>query len=263
MVLSHASNFSLGFKKFLAGFSFLMARPKLWWLALVPLCISIIMLIVMFAGFFHYYGDLHGWIVSHLGHLHLDNPDVWWMHVLNVLLWMVDLILQILVILVSIILILIAFYVITLIIASPFNDLLSEKVEKMVTGMGPPQFSMRRLIRETAHTMWVEVLKGLLFIAVPVVLLVLLFIPVVGGPLYLIITIVFGMWDLGFTYLDYPMGRRHMSFGDRLRFAWRERMALIGFGSIFIIPFASFFLIAPMTVGGTLLYIESTKREGI
>jgi len=258
-MFKHASSFRIGIQKFFAGFSFLLARPRLWWLAIVPALLGIISLILMFVTFFHYYGDLHGWIISHMGHLHLDSPDAWWMYVVNVLLWIVDFILQILVVLVSIILILLAFYVVTMIVASPFNDLLSEHVEEMVTGVPSPKFSFKRLIRETAHTMWVELLKGILFVGVPIILLVLLFIPMVGGPIYLILTLIFGMWDLGFTYVDYPMGRKNMGFNDRLRFAWRNKSALIGFGTIFLIPFASFFIIAPMAVGGTLLYVECTK----
>jgi CysZ protein len=259
-MIKHASNYSLGLKRFISGFHFLLARPRLWWLGVVPMIIGIIMLVIMFTTFFNYYGDLHGWIVGHMGHLHLDNPDAWWMHVLNVLLWIVDLILQILVVLISIILILLVFYVGTLIISSPFNDMLSEKVEEIVTGEKAPSFSFRRLVRETGHTMWVEFLKGLLFIGVPVILLVMLLIPIVGGPLYLVITITFGMWDLGFTYIDYPMGRKSMGFKDRMRFALKHKWALTGFGAIFIIPFASFFFIAPMAVGGTLLYIDCKKR---
>jgi uncharacterized protein involved in cysteine biosynthesis len=69
------------------------------------------------------------------------------------------------------------------------------------------------------------------------------------------------MWDLGFTYVDYPMGRMQMSFKDRLKFAWDKKFALIGFGSIFVIPFASFFVIAPMTVGGTLMFSELKDKS--
>ncbi len=255
------ASFSLGFKKFLAGFSFLLARPKLWWLAVVPLAISIVMFIVMVGAFFHYYADLHTWILSQMGHLHIDSLTAWWVYIVNALLWIVNGIISVLVVLVSVLLILIVFYAVTMIIASPFNDLLSERVEEIVTGKESPPFSLTRLIRETGHTMWVELLKGLLFLAVPLVMLILLVLPVVGGPLYLVVTILFGMWDLGFTYIDYPMGRQLMSFGERLRTAWRHKTALAGFGAIFIVPFASFFLIAPMTVGGTLLYLECIEQK--
>lgn len=252
--------FAQGFKSFFAGISFLAVRPRLWWLALIPACIGVIMLIVMFVGFFHYYSDLHAWIISHVGHLHLDNPDVWWMHILNVLLWVVDFIVQLLVVLISVILILITFYVLTLIVAAPFNDMLSERVEEEVTGIKAPPFSLKRMVKETGHTMWIELLKGLVFISVPVVSLVLLIIPAIGGICYLAVTIVFGMWDLGFTYVDYPMGRRHMSFAQRMRFAWRNKTALVGFGFIFIIPFLNFFFIAPMAAGGTLLFLKCTEK---
>lgn len=254
-------HFAQGFRSFFSGISFLIARPRLWWLAIVPASIGIIMLIVMFVGFFHYYGDLHAWIISHVGHLHIDNPDAWWMHVLNVLLWVVDLLVQLLVVLVSAILILLVFYIATLVISAPFNDMLSERVEEEVTGVKTPPFSIKRMIRETGHTMWIEVLKGLVFISVPIVSLVLLIIPAIGGICYLVVTLIFGMWDMGFTYIDYPMGRRHMSFMQRMRFAWRNKSALVGFGWIFIIPFLNFFFIAPMAVGGTLLYLKCEKQD--
>jgi len=135
-------NVAQGFRSFFSGISFLIARPRLWWLAIIPACIGLIMLIIMFAGFFHYYGDLHAWIISHIGHLHLDNPDVWWMHVLNALLWVVDLIVQLLAVLISVILIVLVFYIATLIVSAPFNDMLSERVEEEVTGIKAPPFSI-------------------------------------------------------------------------------------------------------------------------
>jgi CysZ protein len=260
-MLHHASSFAIGFKNFFSGISFLIARPRLWWFAVVPASIGLIMLVLMFVGFFHYYGDLHAWIISHVGHLHIDDPDAWWMHVLNVLLWVVDLIVQLLVVLVSAILILLSFYIATLIISAPFNDMLSERVEEEVTGVKAPPFSFRRMIRETGHTMWIEILKGLVFISVPVVSLVLLVIPAVGGICYIAVTLIFGMWDMGFTYIDYPMGRRHMSFMQRMRFAWQNKSALVGFGWIFLIPFLNFFFIAPMAVGGTLLFLACEKQQ--
>lgn len=254
-------HFAQGFRSFFSGISFLLARPRLWWLAIIPLTIGIVMLVLMFVSFFHYYGDLHTWLISHMGDLQLDNPDAWWMHVLNAILWVVDLIVQLLVVLISVILILLVFYIFTVIIAAPFNDMLSERVEEEVTGVKAPPFSLRRMVRETGHTMWIELLKGLVFISVPIVSLVLLLIPAIGGICYIAVTIVFGMWDMGFTYVDYPMGRRHMSFAQRMRFAWRNKSALTGFGWIFIIPLLNFFFIAPMAVGGTLLFLKCEKKQ--
>ena len=259
--MSRMKDFIKGFGCLMRGFAFLASHPRLWPWAIIPTIINIILLVVMIFAFVHYYGPLHGWLTAHLGHLDIQNPTTWYWHVVDALLWIVDAIFQLLIVLMSLMLMLIVSYVLGLIIAAPFNDALSERVEILVTGAEPPPFSWKKFIFDTLRTIRIEAIKAAILLAIPIVLFVLSFIPIVGAPLYIILTFFFGAWDLGFTYADLPMGRRVLPFRDRVAFAKANKWALIGLGSGFIIPFFALLFSPPMVVGGTLLYIQTSHRD--
>jgi CysZ protein len=227
----------------------------------MPTLINLLLLAAMLFAFVHYYGDIYGWLTAHIGHLNIANPDTWYWRVLDALLWVADLLLQILIVLISLVLLLIVAYALSFIVAGPFNDALSERVEVMVTGHEPPPFSFGKFIKDILRTVRIEAIKAVILLSIPIVLFVLNFIPVVGGLLYVVLTFVFGAWDLGFSYADIPNGRRVVPLRERWRFARKNRWALIGLGAGFIIPFFSLIFAAPMVVGGTLMYIDSHKAS--
>ncbi len=241
------------------GFRYLFAHPRLWPWAILPTLLGLLLMGAMLGLFIHYYGDVYGWLSDHLGHITIADPDTWYWVALDGLLWVLDKFFQLLVILISIILLLIVGYAAALVIAAPFNDALSERVETLVTGREPPPFSWKKFVGDLLRILKIESIKAAILIAIPIVLFVLNFIPVVGAPLYVALTFFFGCWDLGFSFADLPMGRKVMPLGERWRFAKRQRWALVGLGVGFLIPFFSLLFAAPLTVGGTLLYLD---REG-
>ena len=129
----------------------------------------------------------------------------------------------------------------------------------IVTGKEEPPFTIRKFLRDLWRTIKVESLKGSILIAIPVVLFVFSFIPVIGAPLYVTLTFIFGAWDLGFSYADLPFGRKAMPFSVRWDFARKERWTLVGLGAGFIIPFFALVFAPPMVVGGTLLYLDRRR----
>lgn len=259
--MSRAKDLTSGFGCLLEGFTFLISRPRLWKWAIMPTLINLILLIVMIAAFAHYYGDIYAWLTAHLGSLDIENPAHWYTHVADALLWVLNLLFQILIVILSLILLLIVSYVLGLIIASPFNDALSERVETLVSGTEPPPFAWTKFIKDLVRTVRIEAVKAAILLAIPVVLFVLNIIPVVGSPLYVALTLLFGSWDLGFAYADLPMGRRVLPFRERVAFGLKNKWAMVGLGSAFVIPFFNLIFVAPMVVGGTLLYIELQQRK--
>lgn len=257
--MSRMKEFITGVRYLLQGFTFFSSHPKLWTWAIIPTLINLTILIGMIAGLIHYYDDIYVWISSYIGHIGIENPDVWYMHVLSWLLWVVDAIFQLFVILLSLVILLIVSYVAGLIIAAPFNDVLSEKVELIVTGAEPPPFSWKKFASDIIRTIRIESVKGVVLLLIPIILFVLNIIPLIGGPLYIALTFVFGTWDLGFAYADLPMGRRVAPLRDRVDFAMKRKWALMGLGLGFAIPFFSLLFSAPMVVGGTLLYVKHAK----
>ena len=258
--MSRTKDFIKGFACLFRGFGFLAANPRLWLWAIVPTLINFILFCVMIAVFIHYYGAVYGWLSAHLGHIGIENAGTWYLHVLNALLWTLNALFQLLIILLSLMILLIISYALGLIIAAPFNDALSERVEILVTGIEPPEFSWKKFLGDLVRTIRIEAIKAGILILIPIVLFILSFIPVIGGGLYVIATFFFGAWDLGFTFADLPMGRRVLPFKDRVAFAKTNKWSLIGLGSGFVIPFFALLFNAPMVVGGTLLYLKKATE---
>ena len=254
--MSRIKNLKDGFKFLIKGFTFLIGHPKLWIWTVIPTILNLLLLAVMLGVFIHFYGDLYAWLSSHLGLVGFEDPTAWWQTALNGIIWFLNILFQIFIVLLSLIILLIVSYAASFIIAGPFNDMLSEHVEVIVTGVEPPPFTMRKFIKDLWRTIKVESIKAVILLAIPVVLFVFSFIPAVGPPLYVVLTFVFGAWDLGFSYADLPFGRKAVPFADRKAFALKHRWALIGLGSGFIIPFFALVFAPPIVVGGTLLYVD-------
>ena len=145
-------------------------------------------------------------------------------------------------------------------LAAPFNDLLSEKVEECYTGQPAPVFSIRRFLRGIGLAISEEIKRILFFIAVLLALQLLHLIPLLGSVLNLVLGAWFSFFFLTMEYTSLPMARRHYRFGHWYR-ATRQNLALsTGFGAVFAgllwVPLLNFVVIPLAVVGGTLLYCD-------
>ena len=254
--MSRIKDFFDGTGHLMRGFGFLASRPKLWPWAILPTLINFLLLVAMIVVLIHYFGDIHAWLSGVVGSLDIENPTAWYWHIVDGIFWVLNLLLKLLIFIVGLIISLVVAYGLSFVVAGPFNDILSERVEIMVTGIEPPPFTLKRFVWEIARTIRVETVKAIILIAIPAVLFILNIIPVVGGILYIVLTCMFGAWDMGFSYAELPLGRRAASFKERVAFGRAHRWALMGLGIGFIIPFFALLFAAPMAVGGTLLYLD-------
>ncbi len=116
------------------------------------------------------------------------------------------------------------------VLASPFNGLLAEAVERHLRHPGQPlEFSWKNLFAEAGRALYAALRKLLYFGWRALPLVVLSFIPGLNlvAPL---LWIVFGGWMLAIEYLDCPLGNHGQLFPvavDRLR---GERAMALGFG---------------------------------
>jgi len=259
--MSRIKNLGTGFTYIFRGFGLLFQKPKLWPWAILPTIINLILIVIILSVFIHYYGDLYGWLADHIGHIGIENPGAWYWHVLDGILWVIDVLFQVLIVLISLVILLIVAYGLSFIVAAPFNDALSERVETILTGEEPPAFTVKKFIGDLFRIVKIESIKAIILIAIPVVLFVLNVIPVIGGVLYVLLTLVFGAWDLGFAFADLPMGRKVIPLKGRWEFAKTNKWTLIGFGAGFIVPFFALIFAAPMVVGGTILYVEKDMKQ--
>ncbi len=146
------------------------------------------------------------------------------------------------------------------IIAAPFNALMAEKIEALLTGRPPESdVGFLRMALDAIRSQLGKLLYILLWAAG---LFLVSLVPVVNlvAPL---LWFVFGSWLLSLEYLDYPMGNHDLSFAEQKRQLAARRGLALGFGGgvmiMTSIPVVNFFAMPVAVAGATLLYVEQLQ----
>jgi CysZ protein len=153
------------------------------------------------------------------------------------------------------------FTTVALIIASPFNNLLAEKAEELITGK--PVDSLEGIgaaLASIPQSIIRELLKLIYYIPMALLALVLsLLIPGVGSLAWLLL----GAWMMSIQFIDYPMDNHQLSFADVKRAARSRRLSTLGFGGLVAlctaIPVVNFFVVPAAVVGATLLWCKELQ----
>jgi CysZ protein len=153
------------------------------------------------------------------------------------------------------------FFAVQAILASPLNDLLSERVEALAFGRSPPPFSAARFLRGLATTMLHTAGRFLLYLLVMLPLFLLGHVlPVIGTALFLVAGSAASALFFAYDALDYPMSRREWSFGRKWSAVLANKSLLLGFGSTVVLagllPVVAVFVFPAAVVGGTLLFCD-------
>jgi CysZ protein len=242
------SNFSTGFLyPFRAG-KFIKAHPRLLKYIIVPFLINV----VIFSGAVYWGLSFFNSIVVH----YIPQGDAWYWAILSYFLWT-------LAILVTMVLVFFGFTVIGAIIASPFNDILSEKTEELLTGISNEEpFVFKVFLSDAMQTLADESKKIIIFVLLMLFLLPLNLLP--GGALpYSALSILLTVFFLVVEYTGYVFSRKHQTFRDQKRFVFSHKFMMLGFGTgimgVLAIPFLQFFCIPLGVVGATQLWHDLTS----
>ena len=156
------------------------------------------------------------------------------------------------------------FTAVALLIASPFNNLLAEKAEELLTGQpvdaleGPVAALLsvpRALLRELAKLAY--------YIPMALLVLILSFVPGVNlaAPL---LWFLLGAWMMSIQFVDYPVDN-HLGFAAVKSAVARKRLSSLGFGGVVAlcagIPVINFFVVPAAVVGATLLWCEELREQ--
>ncbi|MDN5869319.1 MAG: sulfate transporter CysZ [Nitrococcus sp.] len=148
-------------------------------------------------------------------------------------------------------------------IGSPFNGMLSARVEAQVTGRLPREASGGGLFVDALGAIRDELRKIAYFVLLAAPLLILFFVPVANlltSPLWLL----YGAWIMALEYMDYPLGNRGIAFKEQRRLVRGRRMLHLGFGAgllaITLIPVANLIAMPTGVIGATLLRLEQGER---
>lgn len=226
----------------------LLTHPSLRLFVIIPLLVNIVIFGSLITLGFSY---LSGLMDSLLGAI----PD--WLDFIEWILWP----------LIGITVSLITGYLFTavaLIIASPFNALLAEKAEELVTGqrvdslegLGPALLAVPRGIFR-------EIAKLLYYVPMALLVLVLSFIPGINA-VAPVLWFVLGAWMMSIQFVDYPMDNHQLSFADVKEAVRARRLSSMGFGGGVAlctgIPVVNFFVVPAAVVGATLLWCEELNQ---
>jgi len=152
------------------------------------------------------------------------------------------------------------FGMIAVVIAAPFNEVLSQKTERLLTG-STGEVKDRSLAADMARAGLAAVKLFALEMLVILPALLLLLLPVIGAVLFAVPAGFF----LAMAYLDYPLDRRKLRLRDKLAFCRRHGAEVMGFGlavyAAMLVPFVNVLMIPAAAVGATRLYLDAAAGE--
>lgn len=226
-------------------------HPSLRRTCLAPLAINLLLFFVAAALLFAFGGRILEWI--------WPRPDNTWLLVLWTLLWIVA---------AAGVLLLYAllFFSIQALLAAPFNDILSERVEELAFGRAAAPFSLGRLGRGLVRSMTHELGKqGVYLTIIGFLFLLKLVIPLLGVLLFVVGGFLLSALFFCYEYMDLCMERRDWAFGDKWRFLRRHQALALGFGGtlalLMMVPVLGALALPMAAVGGTRLFCELERAE--
>jgi len=222
----------------------LLSHPKLRIFVLVPLLVNIVI-----------FGSLIGWGYAWLSTT-LDQtlaalPE--WLQFLQWIIWP-------LVVIATSLITGYLFTAVALVIASPFNALLAEKAEELLTGR--PVAGLEGLMGALVSVprgVFREIAKLLYYVPMALFVLLVSVIPALNA-IAPLLWLLLGAWMMSIQFVDYPMDNHQRSFADVKEAVRSRRLSSMGFGGLVAlctgIPIVNFFVVPAAVVGATLLWVE-------
>lgn len=223
---------------------FLLARPRLWLLVLVPIVLNVLLLAGLFYWGFSYCADvLRQWLAGH---------DAWYW---QGLLWFVRVFFWVIVL----VIVYFIFTPLALVIAAPFNDALAQRVERLHGfGIEDSRPAVAALVGDTLFCLVNEGKRLALVLGVFLLLLPLNLVPLVGSAAYIAAATAWGAWCAAVEFTSYAGDRRRIGFGSKWAMLSRRRAAAFGFGlataGLLLVPFVNVLMVAVSAVAGTMLF---------
>jgi CysZ protein len=245
------TDFLSGFRYFFKG-ARIIKEPGIRRFVIIPFFINaLIFTLALWLGINQFDG-LVEWL--------LPDGEAWWIEVTRIALWVVF----------SAAAFLIVFFTITLIanlVGAPFNGLLSEKVERLLSGeMSEDTGGIRALFASIFPSIVSELRKLIYFIAIGIVIALLVLLPGINvlSPL---LWGIFSSWMLALEYIAYPMESHNMYFSQARAELKTKKAITFGFGFavmlVTMIPFVNFIVMPSAVAGATVMWVERLSRTDI
>ncbi len=229
---------------------FIIGHPSVWLWCLAPLLINIIVAVVVW----RYSGD---W-TSQIQDVYA-NATQWWARLIH---WGAAGLAFILRLMITAF----ALIVVGNISAVPFNDALSERVDRIVTGYrNDAPFQLGPEIRRQLLILLQEIKRMLIYFTLMAILFVLSFSGALA-PFAIPTQWFLTMSYLSIDHLSYPLERRGaVLLKNKVAFLRTNAAPCLGFGGVMLlialIPLVNFVFLPLGVVGGTLLFADIIRRR--
>lgn len=249
--LQPAASFGRGFAYVFRAPRFLLKHPGLLRFVVIPFVINLLVFSLTV-----YFGlDLF----NHLLEQYLPQGETWYLAVLYYLAWVVAGLL-------TTVMVFFSFTVVGNLLAAPFNELLSERIEILVTGTEEANpFALARFCAESGRAMLIELKKQLFFIVGMIMLLLINLVPGFGPIIYAVLAPLFILFFLVIEYLGFVLVRKQVGFSRQQRYVFKHPLLMVGFGCavfcLLAIPLLQFFCIPLAVSGATLLWCDFPHPE--
>ncbi|MCP4602171.1 MAG: hypothetical protein GY847_16925 [Proteobacteria bacterium] len=241
--------FTTGFLSLFRGFCFVYSEHReLARFYLPPMFLALVFLIGSWVLFALNIDDLINAFWSE------PSPQAWWgiqhffWQTLSILLWII--------LAVTTTVLTVAVFAV---VAAPFSDFISERVEGILGTWTPRPFSLKFVLADLGQTIRLELTRLALKLAwlVPLFLLSLI-IPAIGHFIYVFLGGYLLSKFIGMDYIDWCAARRGWTWKERLAFAKTHRFALAGLGTavllLLMIPLAFVFVWPAAVAAGAILF---------
>ncbi len=226
------------------GLRHLASQRGLWAYAVLPFLINLGLLSLFF---WFSYTRFDQWVRGML-----PSGEGWW--------W--ALLLYLLITLLVLLLLLVEVYVFTLVgsvVAAPFLELLTRKVEQLAHVAGAPDWADTSLWQDVLRALRQSLKRLGLYLLIMLPLWLLNLLPLLGQVLYVAISFLVTCFFLTLSFLDYPLDRRGLSLAAKLKYVRSLGWDWLGFGAavfgLGILPVLNLLLLPAAAVGGTLLFM--------
>ncbi len=235
-----------------AGFLFkgwqMMWHPQIRVYVWIPLLLNLILISI---GFWFALDLLESTMNS------WKNSDSFWAELVQTMDWLIYPLLVISIFLT----VLYAFTLFANWIAAPFNGLLSERIEELLTGAQPQQ-TFVEFIKNIPRMLMRELQKMLYYLPRALFLLALFFLGITT-PIAPFLWFFFSAWFLSLQFIDYPMDNNQISFKQMHQLMREKRWHNLGFGMsctlIMIIPILNILLMPLAVSGATIMWVNLYK----
>ncbi len=246
MAIKQAVSGTRGFIYLFRGLKLVLTDRRLFRLSIMPFMVNTVLFILFFLSFNTLAYYLYTWIFTQL-------TQQWYWAILS------GVVVGILLFVVSLLVVLFGFVAVGLIVASPFNDLLSSAVEEKLTGEIAE--SDQSFAQQALFIMTNETKKMMVFLLCQMALILLNIIPGIGQITFLILNPLFISFVMAYEFMGYTLDRRGFGFTEKKQYIFSQTGMSFGFGGIvglsLLVPIAHFMLMPAAVAGGTMFVVEN------